>query len=71
MKTKQFRKKVSQRQRNLKGGPFSLILFCMLRLKSERKGGTLSITEMRFPRIRLVEQTEQKFRRFESVKSAN
>ena len=31
------------------------------------KGGSFTITYMRFPRIRLVEQTEQKFRRFESV----
>ena len=40
----------------------------MLRLKSKNwKEGPFAITWMRFPGISLVEQTEQKFRRFESV----
>ena len=40
----------------------------MLRLKIKKfKGGPFAITWMRFTSIRLVEPTEQKFRRFESV----
>ena len=68
MKTKNFENK-SQRRKKLKGGPFSLVRFWMLRLKSKKKlkWGPFTITSMRFQDIRLVEQTEQKIRHFESV----
>ena len=50
MKTKKlFRKKSHSAEKNWKGGPLVSSGF--------------AITRMRFPGIRLVEQTEQKFRR--------
>ena len=33
---KSFRKKVAQRRKKSKGGPFSLLRFCSLRLKSKK-----------------------------------
>ena len=64
MKTKN-QKKTFTAPKKIERGPFSLVRFCMLRLKSKkkRKGGPFPITLMRFPVFRLVEQTEQKFRR--------
>ena len=47
--------------KKIERGPFSLVRFCMLRLKSEkRKGRPFPITWMRIPGNRLVEQIEQK-----------
>ena len=61
MGTKKFRIKVAKCRKKRKVGRFSLVRFCILRLKGKkRKGGAFPITLMRFPGNRLVEQIEQK-----------
>ena len=45
------------------GEAFSLVRFCMLHLKSKNWKGPFAVAWMRFPGIRLVEQTEQNFSR--------
>ena len=41
--SKNFRKKSHQTEKKSKGGPFSLVRFCMLRLKKEKLKGTRDI----------------------------